>query len=224
MRETPTSNIPYYIAVECPQCKQTVPEEALRYLRKGYPVQCPQCMTTFVPGEKRARWRRAIRRLLFWVCFIALVFAGVCYYPALVSFWDRAMSREEIACPECSKSVPACQVCAGTGSVVCPRCRGEGDYVVTKIVTCDKCNGTGKRTVMQGSAPLDCVTCRREGTPGKVTVKEHAVCPMCEGRRRVKCTSCVPVIQCTRCSGGGKVKSEAQWRRWLHQGLQYLRR
>jgi len=177
--------------IECPQCKKAIPDEALRYLRKGYPIQCPQCMATFVPGEKRMRLFRWIWRIFLWVCVIALAVAGVYYYPALTSFWNRAMSTEMIACEKCSQPAPSCQRCKGEGYAVCSRCQGEGVYIVTRIVD-------------------------------KVTRTEPVECPKCEGTRQEKCPDCIQkTSRCATCGGTGNVKSDAQWRRWFQQGMNY---
>ena len=160
--------------IECPQCKKAIPDEALRYLRKGYPIQCPQCMATFVPGEKRMRLFRWIRRVFIWMCVIALAVAGVCYYPSLTSFWDRAMSTEEIACTACGQPSPLCRACTGTGFARCPRCHGAGDYVVTRIV--DK---------VTKAESLECPECKGAGKVKCTACTQRPTCTLCHGAGKV---------------------------------------
>ena len=185
-------NMKEFSHIACPKCGVAVPESAVRYLRDGFPIECPSCKKVFVPGGKRGRVMRWARRAIVLLLLGAAAYAGYRYREEAVAFWKYATVSETAACTACAE-----------GYVRCRQCEGRGENIVTKIVPCKTCKGTGTGPALQGLQPPPCTKCK--ATPGKQTDHERFPCQTCNGKGRMSCGSC---------KGTGSVDVPPRWKQW----------
>ena len=179
--------------IACPTCGEAVPESAVRYLRNGFPIECPSCKKVFVPGGKRGRIMRWVRRAMALLFLGAAAYAGYYYRDDAVAFWKHATVSE----------TAACTACGAKGIVPCRQCEGRGRVAATETKECDACNGTGQRPVgLQKSGTMPCSKCSQTG---KITVAKREACRACDGKGSGQCDSC---------KGTGKTALPPRWKQW----------
>jgi hypothetical protein len=81
-------------------------------------------------------------------------------------------------CPQCQSETcraKKCDICEGSFSVKCSRCRGSGRFAPP----CRSCDGTGK-----GRTKMYCPSCAGAGK------KDLGPCNSCQGQKGIPCTGC----------------------------------
>lgn len=105
----------------------------------------------------------------------------------IAAFWYFGQTRPIEVTGESSKppAPESCQSCAGAGTVTCSRCKGRPS--TTRRIDCPDCQGSGRHHLrLGGRAGGPCQKCN--GT-GKRTVAA-TVCSSCEGKGQTPCPAC----------------------------------